>query len=186
MPSRAALAPAPAPASRRPRCLPSGRRGPPARASIRVLARDSRAVAGGGREGWVVPVEGGGGWRPLLRARGGYEDGRRAQARRHFPSLRTLVAVGEGSAAAGPAGARSRGGWLVSGGSGGRRAGDGRRVARPAGPNPPPLPAQRLTDRGEGSFFTFFTPPLPPASIKLGRGKSRPRAAPIGRRRLPL
>lgn len=59
-------------------------------------------------------------------------------------------------------------------------------MARSAGPNPPPLPAQCLTDRGEGSFFTFFTPPLPLASIKLGRGKSRPRTAPIGRRRLSL
>lgn len=121
MPSCTAFAPAPAPASRRPRCLPSGRRGRPARAFIRVFARGSRAVAGGGCEGWTVPTEGGGGRRPPLRARGGYEDGRRAQARRHFPSLRTLVAVGEGSAAGRPAGVRSRGRRVVSWGRGRRR-----------------------------------------------------------------
>ncbi|XP_064346162.1 uncharacterized protein LOC135322237 [Camelus dromedarius] len=47
MSSRAALEPALASASRRPRCLPSGRGGPPARASIRVLACGSRVVADG-------------------------------------------------------------------------------------------------------------------------------------------
>lgn len=49
MGSRAALAPTPASASRRPRCFPSGRRVPPARASIRVLAGGyqlRRAAAG--------------------------------------------------------------------------------------------------------------------------------------------
>ncbi|TEA40350.1 hypothetical protein DBR06_SOUSAS26010006, partial [Sousa chinensis] len=46
MSSRAALEPAPASASRRPRCLPSSRRGPPARASIRVLVCGSRVAVG--------------------------------------------------------------------------------------------------------------------------------------------
>lgn len=70
MGSRVALAPAPASASRRPRRFPSGRRGPPARASIWVLARGSRAAAdgGGGREDPAVPAEDDGGRQPSPRA----------------------------------------------------------------------------------------------------------------------
>lgn len=65
MSSCAALEPAPASASRRPRCLPSGCCGPPARASsIRVLVCSSLVAAGGGREGWAVPAEGSGRRRP--------------------------------------------------------------------------------------------------------------------------
>lgn len=190
MPSCTAFAPAPAPASRRPRCLPSGRRGRPARAFIRVFARGSRAVAGGGCEGWTVPTEGGGGRRPPLRARGGYEDGRRAQARRHFPSLRTLVAVGEGSAAGRPAGVRSRGRRVVSWGRGRRRRrrrGGGWAPRGAVGwPQPPSASRPAPHGPGGGVILHILHPAPPPASIKLGRGKSRPRAAPIGRRRLPL
>ncbi|XP_026954113.1 uncharacterized protein [Sagmatias obliquidens] len=97
MSSRAALEPAPASASRRPRCLPSSRRGPPARASIRVLVCGSR-VAVGARAGpsprRAAAAAAGGG---LLRGpEVGTEAGRRARARRHFPSLGPPEAVGEG------------------------------------------------------------------------------------------
>lgn len=53
------------------------------------------------------------------------------------------------------------------------------------GSQPPLLPAQRLGPGG-GVILHILHPAPPPASIKLGRGKSRPRALPIGRCHLPL
>lgn len=65
-------------------------------------------------------------------------------------------------------------------------------------PQPPPLPAQRLTDWGEGSFFTFFTPPFPPLQSNLGGGNPALALCPLagvasrcgvtgcGRRQVPL
>lgn len=192
MNSRAALAPAPrfglpAPA------LPSLRPPRPARPRLHPGPR-VRLSGGGGwrrREDWAVPAEGGGGRRPLLRARGGYGDGRRAQACRHFPSLRILVAVGEGSAAARPARACGRGGRPASRGSGRRRrwraGGRGMGAAWRSRPAPTPSASRPAPHRpGGGVILHILHPAPPPASIKLGRGKSRPWAAPIGRRRLPL
>lgn len=158
MSSRAALEPAPASASRRPRCLPSSRRGPPARASIRVLVCGSR-VAVGARAGpsprRAAAAAAGGG---LLRGpEVGTEAGRRARARRHFPSLGPPEAVGEGERC------RQVGGSLGAGVSraGGFRAevarsgsaGGGWAPRGAAGPNPLRFPpsASRTGGRGHSS-----------------------------------
>lgn len=57
-------------------------------------------------------------------------------------------------------------------------------MARPA----PTPSASRPAPHGLGGgvILHILHPALPPTSIKLGRGKSRPRAMPIGRRCLPL
>lgn len=88
MGSRAALAPTPASASRRPRCFPSGRRVPPARASIRVLAGGYQRLraAAGVRAGLFLrrALVGGS---LLCEPEVGKVEGRRTRARRHFSSF---------------------------------------------------------------------------------------------------
>ncbi|KAG8524035.1 LOW QUALITY PROTEIN: Zinc finger protein 169 [Galemys pyrenaicus] len=147
------------PPRRRPPAPPSGSR--------------ARLSCGGGRRqarGWVVPMEGRGG-------------GRRAAA---FPaSLRPPAAAVAGGqrgrwrpgAASGPA---------AEGGRGHRRCERGLGAAWRAGPNLLRFPPAPRGPAGEGSFFTFFTPPLPPLQSNLGGGSPTLRAAPIGRHRLPL
>ncbi|XP_044899526.1 translation initiation factor IF-2-like [Felis catus] len=98
-------------------------------------------------------------------------------------------AVKEGSAAGRPVRACGQAGRVASGGRGGGGGGGGRADGRASGgwaprgadwrPQPPPLPAQRLTDRGEGSFFTFFTPPLPLLQSNLGGGSPAPGPRPL-------
>lgn len=154
MGSRAALAPAPASASRRPRCFPSGRRGPPARASIRVLARGSRATAGGGgREGRVVSADGGGGRRPSLRTRGGYGRGTAHAGLSPFSFPWTSGVYERGGVLrtcrrrpGGQGGRASRMPWVAA-----PRMGDGRRVARSVPTPSASRPAPRTWGRGHSS-----------------------------------
>lgn len=125
---------------------------------------------------------------------------RRARGRRHFLSFRLAAAgrqAGEESYAparrglkpVGQPGALQRtGGSEVGGGRRlwvpGTRAGEGCRVALAARPQPPPLPAQLLTDgAGEGVILHIPYSAPPPASIKLGAGGSSALwPAPVGQR----
>lgn len=157
MSSRAALEPALASASRLPRCLPSGRGGPPARASIRVLACGSRVVADGRLEVRAAlrkMTEGSG----LLREpEVGTEAGRRAQACRHFPSLGPQSAVGKGEHCGSVGGGlRAGASWadgLRAEASGGGGAGGGWAPRGAASPNPLRFPpsASRTGGRGHSS-----------------------------------
>lgn len=156
MGSRADLAPTPASASRRPRCFPSGRRVPPARASIRVLARgyQRQRAAAGVRAGLFLrrALVGGS---LLCEPEVGKVEGRRTRARRHFSSFGPPPphpgAVREGERC-GPAG-RGLGAWAGGLEGGPRvaaaRGGDGRRVARPV-PTPSPSRLAPLGPRGRG------------------------------------
>lgn len=146
--------PAPASASQRPRCFPSGRRGRPACASIRVLARGFWVTAGGGgREGQAVFADGGGGRWTSLRTRGGYSGG-------------TAHAVPSPFSFPWTPGVDERGGVLRigrwrPGGQGWRasrmpwvataRVGDGRRVARPVPTPSASRPVPRTWGRGHSS-----------------------------------
>lgn len=56
---------------------------------------------------------------------------------------------------------------------GGGGAGGGWAPRGAAGPNPLCFPPS-ASDLGEGSFFTFFTPPLPPLQSNLGGGSPAP------------
>lgn len=175
MGSRAALAPTPASASRRPRCFPSGRRVPPARASIRVLARgyQRRRAAAGVRAGpslrWALV-----GGSLLCDSEVSKVEGKRTRARRHFSSFRRppyTGAVREGERC-GPAGRGlgARAGGLQGGPCVAAARGGGWAPRGAAGPNPLPFPPSASRAAGEGSFFTFFTPPLPPLQSNLGEG----------------
>lgn len=55
-----------------------------------------------------------------------------------------------------------------------RRVGGGWAPRGAAGPNPLPFPPSASRAAGEGSFFTFFTPPLPPFQSNLGEGSPAP------------
>ncbi|CAD7691964.1 unnamed protein product [Nyctereutes procyonoides] len=170
--------------------LPSLRLPRPARPRLHPGPR-ARLSGGGGRRA-----------RGLSRPRGGRRRAAASSATSRWVRRRTASAgpspfsfpqnrsgAGEGSAAGRPAGARGRAGLAASRNRGRRqrRAGGGW-APRGAGgrPQPPPLPAQSLTDRGEGSFFTFFTSPLPPPQSNLGGGSPalgpRPLAGAASRR----
>lgn len=204
MGSRAALGSAPASASRRPRCFPQ------AVAALRPRSYSRLRVPLLG--GWRVAA--GTKARPTPRREAAdrglfcepevsWVNGRSARARRHFPSLDSLGRWEKGSVGKGSVGAdRKRpGGWGGrAGGRAGRpagrsqggprvavvQAGDGRRVARPAGPSPLRFPPSASRTGGGVILHILQSSPSSPRCNLTWEGKSGPRSSPIGWRLLLL
>ncbi|XP_058439444.1 uncharacterized protein LOC131424664 [Marmota monax] len=175
----------------------------PARISIRVLARCSpgAAVGNGGREVRAILAAAASGFprEPEVGTAGKAASagpspfyfpqirrGRQAGGESYAPARRGLKPVGQPGALPWTGGSEVGGQrrlWVP-----GTRAGEGCRVAQAARPQPPPLPAQLLTDgAGEGVILHIPYPAPPPASIKLGAGGSSAFwLAPIGLRSLLL
>lgn len=158
-----------------PRCFPSGRRGRPARASIRVLARGSWVTAGGGgREGRAVFADGGGGRRTCLRTRGGYGGGTAHAVPSPFSFPWTpgvderggVLRIGR-RRPAGRGGRASRMPWVAT-----AWVGDGRRVARPVPTPSASRPVPRTWGRGHSSHSS--PRPSPPLQSNMGGGSPAP------------
>lgn len=158
---------------------------PPALLSGSSRAAPGRRRAAEGARAGSSPRTAAAGGGLLCEPEVGTVEGRRTRACRHFPSLGPPGSMSEGefcepagggleARAGGPRGCR---GW--------RRREWGMGAAWRGRSQPPLLPAQRLGPGG-GVILHILHPAPPPASIKLGRGKSRPRALPIGRCHLPL